>query len=88
MQTDIQQKKTIKRLTIELEQKEHAKIKTFASIHGISIRDFVMEALHDKFDRESLSEETKDIIKGLEEVKKIRSGKLKKQSINEFLNEL
>jgi hypothetical protein len=41
------------RLSIDIDPKEHQKIKLFATLHGTSIKDYVLTSIRERLDRES-----------------------------------
>ncbi len=44
---------TRNRLSIDIDPKEHQKIKVFAVLHGSTIREYVLESIRERLDRES-----------------------------------
>jgi len=41
------------RLSIDINPEEHQKIKVFATLHGKTIREYVLESIRERLDRES-----------------------------------
>lgn len=60
------------RMSIDVFPEEHRRIKVFAALHGESIREFVLECVRDRLERESennqLSEMTARISDSMKEI--------------------
>ena len=41
------------RLSIDIDSKEHQKIKIFATLHGTSIKEYVLTSIRERLERES-----------------------------------
>ena len=55
------------RLSIDLFSDEHRQIKIYATLHGETIRDYVLESVRDRLKREAEEKASSDLISSLEQ---------------------
>ena len=54
MKSSMNKKSLIRnRLSIDIDPKEHQKIKIFATLHGTSIKEYVLTSIHERLAKES-----------------------------------
>ena len=55
------------RLSIDIRPSEHRLIKMYAALHGLTIREYVIESVRERLRRESETKELSDLTKNLSE---------------------